>query len=151
MKNEELPLSSLNTLSRGQTQSATPSCSRPLYHRSYSLVSTKPNPPSPALPWVSPSLSPTLNLTQDTLTRPTNSKFFKLFVLIFVLGFPFLVQGFKFWFRVSIFDFGFKWNFLRDQLHGIMILCCFLSGTKQPLSQSHLELSQSPQLGLSSR
>ena len=37
------------------------------------------------------SLSRTLNLTQDTLTRPTNSKFFKLCVLIFVLGFPFLI------------------------------------------------------------
>ena len=29
--------------------------------------------------------------TQDTLRRPTNSKFCKLFVLICVLGFPFLV------------------------------------------------------------
>ena len=52
---------------------------------------TKPSPQSPTLPWVSPSLSRTLSLTQDTLTRPTNSKFLKLFVLICVLGFPFLV------------------------------------------------------------
>ena len=34
-------------------------------------------------------LSPTLNLTQDMLTKPTNSNFFKLFVSIFGLGFRF--------------------------------------------------------------
>ena len=46
---------------------------------------------APTKPWVSPSLSRTLNLnlTQDTLARPTNSKFCKLFVLICVLGFRF--------------------------------------------------------------
>ena len=64
--------------------------------------------------------------------------------------FWFLFYGFHFWFRVSICGLGFRFSiFLNGLFWGIYFMgfwyfVVFLARTKQPLSKSHSDLSQSP-------